>query len=341
MIESIIQNIITVWHALESQPDDTEGFKHHLVEINPYFGLYGGCFFPTKKKSLLFGFPNAFQDYSATLPHGKGFTVTTTKSDQLDSKFDWITIVCNDPNAEGIFISMIRDLLRGILDRQKHSNGHQLLQFVIDRINAWQKFFGKQRQPKLSKEEEIGLWGELYVFQQLLKLGIPQTILCSSWVGPEDSPQDFIFLKMALEIKTLVNQPLTKLRINSLDQLDYTAFDSLYLLCNFLAVHPEEGLTLPALVRQIDGGLDTNSTKVYFENKLITTGYFKEYESYYDTPYLVQNQQIFLVDETFPSLTSQKIPKEIIRAIYFLDLTNIHTNLSIETVMGNLEVATL
>lgn len=337
MIESKIQNIITVWQALESQPDTTEGFKHHLIEVNPYFGLYGGYFFPEKKKSLLFGFPHAFQEYSITLPHGKGFSVSRTKSDQLDSKFDWITIVCNDANGEEIFTSMIRDLLNGIIERQTRLNGHQLLQFVIDRIIAWQNFLGKKRQPRLSKEQEIGLWGELFVFYQLLKLGVSQNILCSSWVGPEDGPQDFIFLEMALEIKSLVNQPLTRIKISSLDQLNYTTFSFLYLICNSLSIHPEEGLTLPSLVSQIDDSLEMNSTKVYFANKLIAGGYFKEYESYYDTPYLVQDQHIFLVDRTFPTLTPQSISKEIVQAFYFLDLTDINTNLSISTITNNLE----
>ena len=332
-IDTLVHEIKSVWHAYSEVIENKEGFRHNLVEKQHKYTLYCGFSFPDKKKSLLFGFYNASSGRSMVMPHGKGFSVAHAKSEALSPEYDWITIVCDEEEYEEIFLSMLRDLLHVINEREMDSDGAQLLQIVIDRIRAWQKFLGKSKALTLTKEQEIGLWGELIVFLRLLESDCSPHLLCTMWSGPENAPQDFIHAGYAIEVKTNVHQLLKKVRISSLEQLDASPFAALFLICNILTVDDQEGRTLASLVSLLTSMLSEDELKQSFQNKLISYGYIEEYSMYYDTPYTVLEQYLYQIDSLFPVLTPQNVPKEVVSALYTLDLSQYSSSVSFEEIV--------
>lgn len=336
-IDTLVNEIKSVWHAYAEVVEEKEGFRHNLVEKQHKYTLYCGFSFPDKKKSLLFGFYNATAGWSMTLPHGKGFSVARAKSETLSPEYVWITIVCDEEVYEDIFLSMLRDLLHVIYTREIDADGSQLLQLVIDRIVAWQKFLGKSRTLILTKEQEIGLWGELIVFLKLLESGCSPYLLCNMWTGPENAPQDFIHSSYAVEVKTNVNQLLKKVRISSLEQLDASQFAALFLICNILSVDDQVGRTLTSLVSVLTSKLSEEELKQSFQNKLISYGYIDEYSMHYDTLYVVQEQYLYQIDSLFPVLTPQNVPKEVVSALYTLDLSQCSSSVSFGEIATKVE----
>ncbi len=336
-IDTLVNEIKSVWHAYSEVVEEKEGFRHNLVEKQHKYTLYCGFSFPDKKKSLLFGFYNASAGRSMVLPHGKGFSVAHAKSETLNPEYDWITIVCDEEVYEDIFLSMLRDLLHVIYAREIDSDGSQLLQLVIDRIKSWQKFLGKSKALTLTKEQEIGLWGELIVFLAMLESGCSPYILCNMWTGPENAPQDFIHSSVAVEVKSNVQQLLKKVKISSLEQLDSSEFSALFLICNILAVDEHEGQTLAHLVSVLVNKLGEKELKQSFQNKLISYGYIEEYSMHYDTHYSVQKQYIFQIDSLFPALTPHNVPKEVVSALYTLDLSQCISSISLREIIIKME----
>lgn len=332
-IDTLVHEIKSVWHAYSEVIENKEGFRHNLVEKQHKYTLYCGFSFPDKKKSLLFGFYNASSGRSMVMPHGKGFSVAHAKSEALSPEYDWITIVCDEEEYEEIFLSMLRDLLHVINEREMDSDGAQLLQIVIDRIRAWQKVLGKSKALTLTKEQEIGLWGELIVFLRLLESDCSPYLLCTMWSGPENAPQDFIHAGYAIEVKTNVHHLLKKVRISSLEQLDASPFAALFLICNILTVDDQEGRTLASLVSLLTSMLSEDELKQSFQNKLISYGYIEEYSMYYDTPYTILEQYLYQIDSLFPVLTPQNVPKEVVSALYTLDLSQYSSSVSFEEIV--------
>nr|WP_321297105.1 PD-(D/E)XK motif protein [uncultured Sphaerochaeta sp.] len=336
-IDTLVNQIKSVWHAYADVVEVKEGFRHNLVEKQHKYTLYCGLSFPEKKKSLLFGFYNAMAGRSMVLPHGRGFSVARAKSEALNPDYDWITIVCDEEAYEDIFLSMLRDLLQVIQASEEDADGFQLFQLVIDRIVAWQNFLGKSRLLTLTKEQEIGLWGELFVFLKLLEFGLSPYLLCNMWTGPENAPQDFIHFDVAIEVKTNVNQLLKRVKISSLEQLDASQFNALFLVCNILKVDEIEGRTLSSMVSAIRDRLSENDLIHNFQNKLIAYGYIEEYSLYYDTPYSAQEQVLYQVDSMFPVLTPSNVPKEVVSALYTLDLSQCNPSVIFEEIVAKIE----
>ena len=79
----------------------------------------------------------------------------------------------------------------------------------------------------LTKEQEIGLWGELWLLVRLLR-NVGMSAL-QSWTGPLAEPHDFRLKNVEFEVKTTRRRTRTH-TISSLDQLLPSPGNTLYLL---------------------------------------------------------------------------------------------------------------
>jgi len=74
--------------------------------------------------------------------------------------------------------------------------------------------------PELQQEVLIGLWGELFVIQDVLENGLqdPSTLM-NSWTGSAGAPNDFTFGNACIDVKTTRGSG-HEIKISSIDQLD-------------------------------------------------------------------------------------------------------------------------
>jgi hypothetical protein len=58
---------------------------------------------------------------------------------------------------------------------------------------------------------------------------------------------------------------------------------------------------------------------------------------HYDTPYTVQEQYLYQIDSLFPVLTPQNVPKEVVSALYALDLSQYSSSVSFGEIVTKME----
>jgi hypothetical protein len=125
----------------------------------------------------------------------------------------------------------------------------QALPIFLDRLDAWRRFL-RERSSGLSREETVGLIGELLVLAELISL---DRAAAGFWEAP-DGLHDFSREGHALEVKTSLG-PSAQIRISTLDQLDVSGLRRLDLLHVRLIESPD-GATLGTIISDIMARLD-------------------------------------------------------------------------------------
>ena len=174
----------------------------------------------------------------------------------------------------------------------------------------------------LTEPEIMGLIGELLFLKDYsFKIyGISKGI--SGWSGPDPTHKDFSYNSDWYEIKT-IGTSSKSVKISSLEQLDSS--DDGYLVINRLEKMSEKfsGITLNKLVEIIRNSIEFDEDKELFENKLLQVGY--TYNELYDTfVYNYVDTRKYLVNDIFPRIKSESLPKGIINLTYEIELSSIH-----------------
>jgi hypothetical protein len=178
----------------------------------------------------------------------------------------------------------------------------------------------------LGLESEVGLYGELLMLEALIKAGIPADLAVDAWVGPCDGIQDFMIGTGAIEVKTTTSAGVFTARISSLDQLDDSQRNPLYLAA-FRINMIDSGYSLPeriGILREIIQAA-TPGSLVDFELKLLQAGYFNSFSGSYLHRFEYVDTRIILVDKDFPRLVPTMVLPGIIRAKYEIEIGSTST----------------
>jgi hypothetical protein len=181
---------------------------------------------------------------------------------------------------------------------------------------------------RLSDEQEIGLFGELGVYEHLLTT-IGEESATRSWVGSDEEEHDFVLADADVEVKTTRGEARIH-TIGSVTQLQASPGRPLFLASlQFTAAGgAADGESLPARIERIRGQL--SKSRAVFDSELRAAGWddrdaFELYKRRYvprSTP------RTFLVDEKFPAITSSALdatvarPELIVSVSYRIDLSS-------------------
>ena len=218
-------------------------------------------------------------------------------------------------------MTMVVDLFRTM--REKSGLGRDvLLNTILGRIQAWQDFMSRARK-ELNPEEEVGLYGELVFLQTLLLEGVTPFVAVSSWVGSLRGVQDFTLGCGAVEVKTTIAVDGFPAKIGSLEQLDDSVRQPLY-LCAIRLKPTLGGKTLPEFADDIRGLLASDSSALSeFDNRLLRAGLFEAHYESYRRHFSVTENSVLLVDEKFPRLVSSVVPEALRSVKYEIDLDQV------------------
>ena len=112
------------------------------------------------------------------------------------------------------------------------------------------------------------------------------------------------------------------MKISSLEQLDSENDGELIVFSLEKMSEAYAGITLNNLVFKTAELFTIQSERELFLTKTAIQGYM--YNNYYDSfVYEVNSMNRYLVSEDFPVLTRDKVPNEVIKASYSLDLAQI------------------
>jgi len=161
--------------------------------------------------------------------------------------------------------------------------------------------------------------------RSLLEAGVPPVYAVEGWLGPINGVQDFALGAGAVEVKTTIAAAGFVATIASLEQMDDSSRQPLY-LAGIRICQDASGMSLSEVIEDTRALLREDATARHsFNIKLLHAGYLDALSDHYKRSFMLVCMQIFPVVEGFPRLTRAAVPRHVIQARYELDIDSIDT----------------
>ena len=301
---------------------ETKGAVKRLYDDKCPFRAY--CFYDPRLNSFGIG-----------LSHSKNIKVDVSHFDKLSK----ITVkLCRDnsfADSNMLYVSKFKgtddylfeifaELCENILMHIScQSTEPKAVKDFLNQLVKWEKLFEHVNKDDLSKERQLGLFGELSLLNDLLlKTSIPKDVIVKSWVGPESNIQDFQSKNWAIEVKTSASSNPQSVKINNEKQLDDSLQSNLYLFHLSLLSGAGEGETLNDKVTLIRDLLKEDMVALAdFNMKLNQAGYF-DYERilYDETRYRTRGSSFYKVETDFPRIRENELRNGVGNVSYSISL---------------------
>jgi hypothetical protein len=233
----------------------------------------------------------------------------------------YLDISCQDSAGHAAF-----DLIGGEL-ADRLSTGEAASESVARLMAKWRRFWGQLPRQLLSRQDQLGLFAELWFLSVWLIPKVGASEAMKRWRGPFASRHDFEWSSGSVEVKATTSTRGPIHRINGIDQLAAPGAGELFLFS--LRVREEAGATnsLPAVILTCRGQLGTNADALNrFEAALAAAGYSPIYENEYaETRLRIVEEGLFIVRNEFPRLTPPQLlaglPPGVERLEYEINLS--------------------
>jgi hypothetical protein len=176
-----------------------------------------------------------------------------------------LVLSLEEPARRDLFAAVCSDCLRAVI-RGEDEAEDDLLSVFAARLSAWRAFLRDQT-GALSRNEMIGIIGELLLFGQLLEIGADAP---SAWKAPDDGLHDFENAGDSIEVKTSLGGA-RQLHVSTLDQLDDAGLSSLH-VAHVRLVEALDGETLADVADRIETQLSDERARSAFRNALLRRG---------------------------------------------------------------------
>ncbi|WP_413060856.1 PD-(D/E)XK motif protein [Sphingomonas carotinifaciens] len=308
------------WRSLTGEGRQ-EGWR--VIQIEGYGScvVHAGRRLPGNEEAVLVSFPETRIPPSRHLPHGHGFEVSRLAQQIAGPHMATIGLVREPAGSLELFETMADDVMR-VLRRGSRGGDKGLLELFLRRVAAWQDFMRRPGDDRLSNEQEVGLFGELVMLEQLIRAGVSPVDAVECWEGPLDGLHDFAIGAGAIEVKSSIAVTGFPARIGSLEQLDDAERQPLYLAALRLAVTPD-GETLAALVKRLKSELKDTGAAGVFDSRLMHAGYQNGQAELYVRSFAAAGERLFLVGSGFPRLTPTMVNPAIRNAVYSIEVDHI------------------
>jgi hypothetical protein len=311
------EEFLLAWSSLSSD-DPTPGWQVIALPPAGPIDIQAGRRSPDNAEAILLGIPSARIAPAEKLPEGQGFSVERADSDSGSQLR--LALTRRAAGSAELFAAMACDVV-GTLDEAAAAGATEpkLLQVFLGRVGAWQEFMRKGSQ-SLSPEAEIGLVGELTLLRAIIDAGVPLASAIESWVGPLDGVRDFEIGTGSLEVKATLSAAGFPAKIGSLEQLDDSVRQPLF-LAGVRLRQTDIGQSLPELVAEMrDVAAGEPEAVRLLSERLIAAGYFDAHAERYIRRFTLADTRVVEVNEGFPRLTLGSVPLGVTKATYEIDL---------------------
>lgn len=314
-MDLLIDDIELAWQSLRDSAD-ASGWRSISIAAIGSCALRAGLSFPEKNEAFLVSFSSATIPGAEKLPEGQGFAVSRLEHEGDD--VTWLALTRNAHGSVELFAAMVADVAHA-MNTEANADEKRMLRVFLGRIRAWQEFMRKGAQA-LSAESEIGLVGELNLLRAIIDAGVPLAVAIESWVGPLDGVRDFELGTGSLEVKATLSVAGFPAKIGSLEQLDDSVRQPLFLVGTRL-LQIETGQSLPELVAEMrDIATGEAEAMRLLSERLIAAGYFDAHADRYVRRFTLVDTRIIEVKDGFPRLTPGSVPLGVTKATYEIDL---------------------
>lgn len=198
---------------------------------------------------------------------------------------------------------------------------------IVELVLAkWRRFWGELPRQMLSREEQLGLFAELWFLSTWLATHIGVSRAVFPWRGPFGARHDFEWIGRSIEVKATTSVRGRIHRINGLDQLAPPENGDLMLFSLRLREEAGASNTLPGLVAACRSLMELEpDTLDRFEAALAQANYSPAYEDEYAKLKLrVIDECLFRVEQDFPRITvasfREGVPSGVERVEYEVNL---------------------
>lgn len=228
-----------------------------------------------------------------------------TPSGWRSSMFVWL----EDPALRSEFSALCADIVAVVLEladvETAYSQG-------INRLVRWLTMFDRLKRGGLSREQRLGLFGEMHVLLLLMTMVSP-VAAAEAWQGWDAQHQDFRLGDVGLEVKASTAKRHARIYISNEKQLDDSLWRRLLLGVIWVDVDVADGTTLPEIIGLVRDRLEEfPSARLDLNLHLLEAGYSDTDGHLYEREtYLVRNEAFFEVRDHFPRLTEANLSQGV------------------------------
>lgn len=196
----------------------------------------------------------------------------------------------------------------------------EALALVISRYKQWSRLLESQKSGLLNEHSRKGLLGELLFLEQCIDNFESVLTAIQGWSGADAADQDFMYSDGWYEVKS-IGASATSVTISSLEQLDCEDEGELVIM-RIDKVAPDRmgAVSLNEVVYRIYNMLSNHVDALdLFRTKLTAYGYM-DLREYSEQKYHWSAIQRYKVDKSFPRITKQTVPMQIVSSHYELSL---------------------
>ena len=220
-----------------------------------------------------------------------------------------------------IFHTLCQDIISASREADSETEAVAL---TLMRTWRWHHLLRADGSTLLSSQAQMGLMGELIVLERQMLQNLDADSALAAWRGPLDSPKDFEFGRVAVEVKARRGGSTSAITITSEDQLDEGGVDLLFLfVVEFDRASPDadEAVTLQDMAERIRGELDKTApgSLMSFETLLLAAGLRPE-DDYSDYYWVEGASHIYLVSDEFPRIIHDELRSGVSRVRYAIEL---------------------
>lgn len=262
------------------------------------------------------------EDQLKSFPKWKGVSVTNEYFEQIGplKEKTFLIIAQDEEQSEEIFEKLLQNLVDHIL-----INEDQVLFVVIYSVlDRWHNFFRFKSNKRLSLEEQMGVFGELYYINNWLgKFEEEPPMIIDAWQGPTKHRVDFVKKNIGIEIKTISPKIRDSIRISNEAQLELSnIIKKIYLYVLKIEDTKTDGLSIQDLINSIREQLINRSqTSLVRFNDLLLDLYILD-DVYVDMYFYIHNEETYEVKENFPKIISSDLPIGVSNVSYTIDLSH-------------------
>ena len=235
------------------------------------------------------------------LPNLRGVEVTLSPVDISNNRTLAFRLL--ETSQRDIFSTLCLDIVSAA---SKATTEREAVGVALMRTWRWHHLLRGGDAARLSRQEQMGLLGELFVLEHVLlpSLGALDTV--GAWMGPIGSPKDFEIGLIQVESKAHRAGATPMITITSEDQLDASGLDALFLHVLELSQateHDDNAVTLRDVADRIIGQffLESPPAAELFETRLLAAGLDPE-DDYSDVRWSEGDSYLYLVNDEFPRI---------------------------------------
>jgi hypothetical protein len=211
----------------------------------------------------------------------------------------YLDVVCHDPTAYDAF-----DVIGGEVAERLADGGEHASRSVAIVLARWRRFWGNIPRDLLTREQRLGLFGELWFLCHWLAPRVGPHEATLAWRGPLGARHDFERPLMSIEVKATTSTRGRIHRISSLDQLSDPEHGELTFFS--LGLREERGAvnSLPSLVDSCTQAFEGEPDSLArFEGLLAEAGYSSRHAAEYgEVRWRVSGEALYRVRLGFPRL---------------------------------------